>query len=137
MCIIRSGVLQGCPLAALLFVLGIDPFFCKLYDIVINQGLGIVRACADDIAIVIKNLNSLSVIFPIFHVAETCAGLALKPRKCFLVPLFAACTHDTILYIHNYLNMHVPAWRDFNVAATAEYLGIWFGPAAGTRNWLL
>ena len=120
MCIVRSGVLQGCPLAALLFVLGIDPFLYKLYDIVSNQGLGIVRACADDIAIVIKNLHSLSFIFPVFHIAETWAGLALKPRKCFLVPLFAACTHDSIQYIRNYLNMHVPAWRDFNVAAAAE-----------------
>ena len=135
MCIVNSGVLQGCPLAAMLFVLGIDPFLCKMYDIVIHQGLGIVRACADDIAVVLKNLASLAVVASIFQAAEVCAGPVLKPRKCFMLPLAGPLTEALRLALPNYLTQHVPSWMDFQISDSAEYLGIWFGPGANSKNW--
>ena len=135
MCLVQSGVLQGCPLAAMLFVLGIEPFLCKMYDVVIHQSLGIVMACADNIAVVLQSIATPPALAEIFLAAERLAGLTLKPVKCFIVPLFAPCTPDTTMYIRDYLVQYRLAWKDFSITATAEYLGVWLGPAAATRNW--
>ena len=52
MCSVRSGVLQGCPLATELFLFAIEPFCILLNNTVGTQG--IVELCADDIAIVLQ-----------------------------------------------------------------------------------
>ena len=135
MCAVHSGVLQGCPLASLLFVLAIDPFLCMFYNVVESQSIGVVRACADDIAIVLKTLDDLINVFQIFHEAEVCAGLVLKPKKCFIIPLFSALSDSVVYNIRALLTSSLPAWQDFNIVATAEYLGIWLGPNAASRNW--
>ena len=53
--VILSGVLQGCPFSGTLFVLVLDPFLRRIHSLVDCRGLGITRACADDIGMVLKN----------------------------------------------------------------------------------
>eukprot|EP00973_Karenia_brevis_P038639 5332368-Karenia_brevis.AAC.1 len=136
MCVVRSGVLQGCPLAALLFVLAMDPFLIIFKNAVDNQAIGIVRACADDIAVVLRSFFDFPVIFKIFQLAADVAGLVLKPTKCFVVPLFAPFSDAVVKLIRDFLASQLPAWLEFQIVPTAEYLGIWLGPAAGTKNWV-
>ena len=89
MCQVRSGVLQGCPLAALLFVMTMEPFVLLFQKQIMQRELGTVSLCADDIAIVIKNLYDLIVVYIIFLKAQFAAGLTLNSTKCVIVPLSA------------------------------------------------
>ena len=98
--------------------------------------MGVVRACADDIAVTVKDIASLIKLFEIFNIAKQVAGLALKAKKCFLIPLSAPLSPELVQSVYNYLCTYLPAWSSFNIVATAEYLGIWMGPAANTRNWV-
>ena len=136
MCIVRSGVLQGCPLASLLFVIAMEPFLILFKLSIEDAALGVIRACADDIAVTLKNMSSLVQLFDIFQIAEQVAGLRLKVTKCFLIPLSAPLSPELVQTVYSFLCKYIPAWSDFKIVATAEYLGIWLGPAASTRNWV-
>ena len=83
-----SGVIQGCPASAFLFNNAIDPFLASFDKALRSRHAGIVRACADDIGIVLKQLKHLRIIHLIFNDCKSHAGLALKPPNCVLVPLF-------------------------------------------------
>ena len=83
LCQVRSGVLQGCPLASLLFVLTMEPFVQLFNNFLDSQQLGRTCLCADDVGIVFKSWFDLVKVFKVFYLAERAAGLKLKPRKCF------------------------------------------------------
>eukprot|EP00974_Lingulodinium_polyedra_P047311 4539119-Lingulodinium_polyedra.AAC.1 len=51
---VLSGVLQGCPLSGLLFVISIDPFLRKMKADIDIQARDRARACAGDIGAVIR-----------------------------------------------------------------------------------
>ena len=134
MCSIGSGVLQGCPLAALLSVMAMEPF-CILSNRQINAiGLGCVRLCADDIGIVLNFWHSLIIIFKIFYLAERCACLKLSIKKCFLVPLSRRLTPHVIGALMEFLISNISSWAKVNISSSAEYLGIWFGPKPAPSN---
>ena len=61
-----SGVIQGCPASAFLFNNAIDPFLASFDKALRSRHAGIVRACADDIGIVLKQLKHLKLVQPIF-----------------------------------------------------------------------
>eukprot|EP00973_Karenia_brevis_P089527 12398192-Karenia_brevis.AAC.1 len=135
LCSVRSGVLQGCPLAALLFVIAAEPF-ALLFKMQINDlHLGYVGLCADDVGAVLKSCNSLNILHEIFRFASELAGLQLNIKKCFIVPLSSPLSLHVVSILRQYLQSYIPAWTQFNIAATAEYLGIWLGPASGSRQW--
>eukprot|EP00973_Karenia_brevis_P007352 994720-Karenia_brevis.AAC.1 len=48
-CILRSGVIQGCPLSGTLFTIVIDIFLEFMYQEIYEKGRGEIAACADDI----------------------------------------------------------------------------------------
>eukprot|EP00973_Karenia_brevis_P019080 2616097-Karenia_brevis.AAC.1 len=133
MCSVRSGVLQGCPLASELFLFSIEPFCILLNNTVHNQG--IVELCADDIAIVLQSWLQLHAVHIIFQYAERCAGLKLKLRKCFLIPLAAPLSAHTIEIMRDYIRTRIPDWISFRITSSAEYLGIFLGPDAGCQYW--
>eukprot|EP00973_Karenia_brevis_P074321 10326108-Karenia_brevis.AAC.1 len=68
MCVARSGVLQGCRLAALLFVLAMEPFCCLFNSAMCDRG--VVELCADDIAIVFKSWFDMPIVYNIFELAK-------------------------------------------------------------------
>ena len=86
MCMVKCGALQGCPLAALLFVLSPEPFVIIFKDGIDEQSRGITTICADDVAVVVKDIRELIVLHIIFLQAQWAAGLKLKIRKCIIVP---------------------------------------------------
>ena len=62
----RSGVLQGCPLSASLFVIAINPFLVNFEKVLVNNSYGVLYACADDLGGALLRLSALNVIYPIF-----------------------------------------------------------------------
>ena len=73
---ILAGVLLGCPLSGMLFVIIVDPFLCKPDAEVCLAGLGTVRACADDVGATLKDLSGLRIAkrtIDAANVQQTCA----------------------------------------------------------------
>eukprot|EP00973_Karenia_brevis_P077001 10692653-Karenia_brevis.AAC.1 len=58
-CILRSGVIQGCPLSGTLFAVVIDIFLEFMSQDIFEKGRGEIAACADDIGGVLKSYHSL------------------------------------------------------------------------------
>eukprot|EP00973_Karenia_brevis_P048005 6661843-Karenia_brevis.AAC.1 len=103
MCDVKSGVLQGCPLAALLFVIAIEPF-CILFKAQIDDlDIGRVRLCADDIGVVLQNWTHLPILLHILQLAEDCAGLQLNSSKCFIVPISKSLSPHLVSSLRDYL----------------------------------
>eukprot|EP00959_Pyramimonas_sp_CCMP1952_P358980 7516929-Pyramimonas_sp.AAC.1 len=72
---------------------------------------------------------------PSCYAAEVLAGLQLKIPKCCIVPLEAEFSPGLKKSIEALLALHVPSWKSMPVAAMAEYLGVWIGPAANMEMW--
>ena len=66
LCMVRNGVLQGCPLAALLFVIAMDPFVQFLNAAIDSMSLGVTCLCADDIAIALRSWAQLVDVYNVF-----------------------------------------------------------------------
>ena len=112
--LVKSGVLQGCPLATLLFVIAMEQFLVMFNTAVESAGLGIVRACADDVALVLKDFSSFSIVYKIFKLAEIPAGLTLKVQKCFIISL-ATCSDSRLLQsLQKILRQNIPTWGKFS-----------------------
>ena len=128
------GVLQGCPASAFLFN-ALDPFLAMLQEHVINKKLGILRACADDLGAALAQLRFLSTMAPTFQLAQSLAGLTLKPCKCIIIPLLKFS--DVLVYRFNdWLAVHLASWSEFSIRDAAKYLGFYLGPAANKYQWL-
>ena len=100
-----------------------------------SHQLGRTCLCADDVGIVLKNWFDLVKVFKVFNLAERAAGLKLKPRKCFLVPISAPYSLAVVSSLRDFLSSFIPSWFEFNITCTAEYLGIWLGPGSASRQW--
>ena len=122
-----SGVLQGCPASAFLFNNAIDPFLACFDKALRTRRAGIVRACADDIGIVLKQLKHLKLIYPIFSDCKSHAGLALKPPKCVLVPL-CQFSEETHARIYSWIVHHTPQWQTSKIKPLAKLLGFFIAP---------
>ena len=60
---LASCILQGCPLAGIMFAMAVDPILRAFNSAMDHKGLGVARACADDIGCVLNDLNPLSILF--------------------------------------------------------------------------
>ena len=132
---VLAGVLQGCPLSGSLFVICIDPLLFLFKKKVEDQGLGRVRACADDIGASLRNLKSIRVFCEIFTLFEKVSGLVLKPKKCVIILTSNVASSHNSRVIKAYLDSHCPSWSHFQVANNGKYLGFIMGPTPGVLQW--
>ena len=132
---ILSGIIQGCPLAGTCFALAMDPFLSMLQRQIEVQGLGINRACADDVGAAIRSAETLPVLASIFQEAEDLAGLSLNLKKTYFVPLNVKINEQTITTLRHWIHEHVPHWRDGQIVGYARYLGAFLGPKSANVSW--
>jgi hypothetical protein len=132
---ILSGIIQGCPLAGTCFALGIDPFLVKFKLCIEDQGLGFIRACADDIGAVLRSAHSLTALASIFDEAEALSGLKLKMKKTNLIPLNATISDDDLQELKDWIKSNIPQWVDAQIVWSARYLGAYMGPKGASLMW--
>ncbi len=127
---ILRGVIQGCPLAAFCFVLAFDPFLNWFDHIVVKKGLGVVRACTDDVGAALSSIKVLPTMASIFRFAHLLAGLAIKFKKCVLVPV-GPWSADLAASTAAWARAHLAYWSAMSVAPSAKYLGTFLGTIVG------
>ena len=142
---IVSGILQGCPGSGTFFVIAIEPFINKFSAwLLANDAQRTpmrtgapdeLKACADDLAFAIFRLSSLVHIKAIFDEALRLSKLALKPRKCIIVPARRVLPPEQIVLLREWLAGAVPVWESFQILPAATYLGFYLGPGAGESRW--
>eukprot|EP00973_Karenia_brevis_P058360 8127385-Karenia_brevis.AAC.1 len=80
-------------------------------------GLGLVRACADDLAAVVYSATSLTILHSCFDVIQFASGLTLSPSKCVLIPLDVPLSAALSAELAALILSLVPSWASFAVAA--------------------
>eukprot|EP00973_Karenia_brevis_P037167 5123773-Karenia_brevis.AAC.1 len=60
--------------------------------------------------------------------AEQAAGLTLSTKECIIVPCTSRPTMHLISVVKDWLACHISSWAAFQVAAKAEFLGVFMGP---------
>ena len=92
-----TGMRQGCPLSGLLFAICVDVLIRRISAQAGPEGC--IRAFADDIASIIPELRHLPKYRNAFNGFAKISGLALKLKKCVIIPLGFELTparHDKI-----------------------------------------
>lgn len=133
---VRSGIVQGCPLSGLLFVVTVDPVLRMLDAALRAVGRSVVCACADDIGAVCYSKTHLLAMRPPFLLAARAARLCLKPAKCQLVLLGSPATPAEVDRMRRWIAEAAPEWERIGVTDSACYLGAYLGPAAGAQQWV-
>eukprot|EP00973_Karenia_brevis_P076627 10644431-Karenia_brevis.AAC.1 len=135
--IVSSGVSQGCPLSGSPWAIAFHPILEIFQRKIEEPGLGVVRACADDVGCALQSLLSLIVIASIFRLAKMICSLQLKTAKCVLAPLNVRCTMHVQEQVRLFLCAQLPEWAQFKVAGEGNYLGVLMGPLASLASqWL-
>ncbi|CAK0826931.1 unnamed protein product, partial [Prorocentrum cordatum] len=125
---IQSGIIQGCALSGTLYALSTAVFLVDLASRVEAAGLGLVRACADDIGGTLLAIRHLVHVYRVMQMASDMANLALKVSKCKIVPLSDRFSPDLSATVSFWVSHLVPEWSSFEVAPKLLYLGLWLGP---------
>ena len=138
---ILSGVLQGCPMSATLFLFAIDPFLVHFEQSLSRKYEGAIRVCADDIGAALADYRALKALERVFACAKRFANLTLKPAKCNVIPLNQIAPDSDFSFekenalISKWLHEVIPHWSHFQLVPTAKYLGFYLGPGAGKMMW--
>ena len=126
---IDAGIRQGCPLSPLLFALVVDILLRRIQKHLPDCT---VRAFADDIAVVVKDVQrDMPILRKIFHEFSQISNLDLNMPKCVLVPLWC----DSLAAQKEFINEKLPDWCNITVADKGTYLGFDIGPSGHTSNW--
>lgn len=134
-CQATSGVAQGCPLSGVLFVCVMDPVLRRIHTVLWRPRLGMVRACADDLALAMRTARAARLLAPEFKRAEKVAGLTLKAEKCQAVPLSTTPRPDDEEQWRAALESGGTGWGRFRVVEHAMYLGVRLGGATLAEIW--
>ena len=132
---ILCGVLQGCPLSGSLFVMVIDPLLFMLKIHIEDTGLGIVRACADDIGVSLRKLQDVIFFEQIFSRFTKISGLSLNAKKCVIILTCISASKSNVEFVRKWLSHNVPAWQNMIICDGAKYLGIFLGPKVKQLLW--
>ena len=119
--LIASGVLQGCVMAATIFVISFEATLRLLISVLADQGE--VLACADDVLVILRRLASMSLVAHTFALTQKASGLKVSPSKCVIVPLWRSCCMHTISIARNELVRVAPLFGRCEIAGATTFLG--------------
>ena len=129
---IWSGVIQGCPLSGLAFAVSFDPVGHSMGKID-KIGSSLTRFCADDVGAALSSPEVLRQFHTVFRVFAILTGLEISAKKT----VFVICSKNFVLdagKLREWLAQHLPDWLDATICETGEYLGVWLGPRAASRQ---
>jgi hypothetical protein len=121
-----DGVGQGCPSAAALFVIGINPLLVALSKLCELHECEIVSAYADDIAICVTSADRLQCVYDIFAQFKKAAALDLNMRKTVFVPITSGCADSAAIEVRATLS--TTPWANALVDTYATLIGVRIGP---------
>ena len=133
--LVYCGVIQGCPTSGALFNYSIDPLLYIFSRLVVVPRLGLVLACADDVAAAMRALKDLEHLYSIFHLFDEISGLRLSASKCVIILTSVEASPHNIHIIRNWLRTRIPAWENINISDNGKYLGFFLGPRSESLNW--
>ena len=125
----KAGVKQGCPLSPLIFAVCVDPLLRRLGNALPGA---LIRAFADDIALVARTLPMVRQALKIFDHFGRISNLVLNLGKTILVPLWTADVEDARGFLQSACLRRLLA---LTLATAAKYLGVQLGPTAFDVFW--
>lgn len=78
-------IAQGCPLSEVLSVIAMVPIGRRIHSTLRAARAGMLRQCADDIAMLLRSICCVRMLEPVFSDAGRFAGAHPKPDKCEVV----------------------------------------------------
>ena len=90
--------------------------------------MDMVRALADDIGMALSSITIIPVIRSLYEQLERLSGLALKLKKCIIIPVAKKVNDELIHVIRTHLTRLAPSWLSMAIRGWAKYLGFAVGP---------
>lgn len=134
MCMVTSGVIQGCSLSGSLFAMDMNVFLALAHALFAHSSAGVIAGCAHDIGLVSNSLVHLKLLSTIFAMFSGASGLFLKPPKCKIVVANVPWSPLLARRVFKWLRCFIPEWQNFEVVAFAKYMGTLMGPDAGDHQ---
>ena len=126
----RSGLRQGCPLSAIIFIIATNAIIRFLHSSL--NPLSTIRLLADGTALVLYAIWAEGhILAQGFQLVEVIAWLVLNARKCTIIPVWVG-DYNSIM---DTLAGNIPfCWGQFSVQGCGKYLGVQIGPTAGDTH---
>ena len=105
----------------------INPFIDVFNWLSDNPGFSLTRVCADDFGSTLDQLCRIKTQASIFKLAQSVAGLHLKPCKCFIIITCISISDELISAVKAWLRDNVPEFQDFHISSSGKYLGWYLG----------
>lgn len=133
----KNGLIQGCPMSPLLFVLALNyilSYLDKKYNEImgykINDTIGILfTAFIDDICILCKDMNSLEEMYTKLKFMFNCLGLTVNKSKCAIMKINCSNNND-----NGNENYNEDGFDDIKITNTYKYLGEYLSADGSTAE---
>ena len=87
----------------------IDPLLCMFKKHIEDKGLGVIRACADDVGVALKNFRDIVFFNAQFDKFSKMSGLCLNPKRCVIILTCFVASESNIETVRMWLSLNCPA----------------------------